>query len=95
MQKSLFSVYDVKSTIFSSPFISVNAATAIRAFAHAVNDPSTEIFQYPADYILYEVGSFDDTSGVVSPLSERIYLGTASQFKEIQIKEVNTNVDNS
>lgn len=82
MQKYLFSVYDVKANAFSNPFVAVNSNVALRSFATAANDANSEICQYPTDFILYQIGSFDDLSGILTPETERIHLGIASQFKE-------------
>lgn len=79
--KFLFSVYDSKAGVFSNPFTSVNKFTAIRDFQNAVNDANSAISQYPDDYILYEVGSFDDSTGDVCTSSPIVNLGVASQFK--------------
>lgn len=95
MQRLMFAVYDIKSQIFGSPFFSVNANTAVRSFAAAANDPNSEISQFPTDFILYELGSFDDTTGVICPHAERLYLCNAVQFQEnikIPMPEVVENV---
>lgn len=79
--KFLFSVYDTKAAVFSNPFTSVNKFTAIRDFQNAVNDPQSNISQYPDDYILYELGSFDDITGEVTASTPIVSLGPAAQFK--------------
>jgi len=92
MQKFIFAVYDLKTTLFSNPFFSVNANTAIRSFGAAANDPNTEICRFPSDFILYELGSFDDATGIFQIHTDRIYLGNAIQYQEVIIpKEVDAN----
>lgn len=88
MIKYLFSVYDVKAAAFSNPFVAVNSNVAVRSFSTAANDPNSEICQYAPDFILYQIASFDDVTGCVSPEPERIHLGIASQFKEYKPSEV-------
>lgn len=80
MQKSFFTVYDIKSLVFSSPFLAVNQECAVRSFANAANDFNSEINRNPADYILYEIATFDDTTCQIVPHPERQYLGTALQY---------------
>lgn len=62
MISDLFTVFDVKARTYCKPFCAENLATAIRAFAHAANDQTTEIGRYPEDFILYHLGAFDDQS---------------------------------
>jgi len=72
MQKSLYSVLDLRSAIFANPFISVNDMTALRDFGNAVNDPSTTLSKNPEDYQLFKIGSFDDTLGVISTCDRQL-----------------------
>jgi len=81
MQKFLYSVFDSKSRIFSTPFTSVNQFTALRDFSRASTDPTSDINKFPEDYTLYELGSFDDNSGVIAPHAQALNLGLAVQFK--------------
>lgn len=77
--KHLFSVYDSKSAIFSNPFTSLTKMTALRDFQTAATDGNSQISQYPEDFILFEIGTFDDEKGVLSPVIP-INLGSADQF---------------
>ncbi|AXH73206.1 MAG: nonstructural protein [Microviridae sp.] len=77
--KKIFCVYDNKSTVFANPFVSQNTATALRDFQTAATDPQSNLSQYPEDFILFEIGSFDEDKGVVSPILP-INLGSADQF---------------
>lgn len=80
MVKPFFCVYDIKSQVFSAPFLAVNSNCAVRSFANAANDENSDINRNPADFILYEIGSFDDNTCQIVPLPERQYLGTALQY---------------
>lgn len=64
----LFSIKDNISNTFSSPFLSTNDATAVRSFKHTVNDATTTIHHSPDDYVLYQVGLFDDSTGDINPV---------------------------
>lgn len=59
----VFSVWDEKGTVFSSPFFMANKGLAIRGFSDLVKDKSTRVAQHPEDYKLYLIGEFDDNSG--------------------------------
>ncbi|AXH77266.1 MAG: nonstructural protein [Microviridae sp.] len=77
--KKCFSVYDSKAQVFSNPFFSLTTMTALRDFQSAALDSNTQIAQYPEDFVLYEIGAFDDEKGtLVSCLP--VNLGTADQF---------------
>lgn len=79
MHKGIFSVYDVKSAIYGNPFYSSNLLTALRDFQTAASDPSSTISKYPADFQLFELGSFDDVLGQIT-LTQMVNHGPASQF---------------
>ncbi|AXH74677.1 MAG: nonstructural protein [Microviridae sp.] len=81
MQKSIFSVFDSKASVFATPFTSTNTATATRDFSRACNDPQSDLSAFPEDYFLYQIATFDDQTGLISPV-QIINLGNASQFKE-------------
>lgn len=63
----LFSVYDSKAEMYSAPFVERTHETARRSFLAAVRDDKSAVGQYPHDYALFVIGSFDDTSGVITP----------------------------
>lgn len=69
MTKKMFSVYDIKAAVFSSPFTSIRNETAIRDFTNACNDPDSMLSKNPGDYHLYELAEFDDYTGVITPIS--------------------------
>ena len=58
----LFTVYDSKGEIYRPPFAMVSTGAAIRGFITILNDPASEHSKYPADFTLFEVGSFDETN---------------------------------
>lgn len=66
----LFSIFDTKSNVYGPVMSFVNDNTAIRAFMEMlVNpDPNSLLSLYPADYLLYCVGIFDNETGVIESL---------------------------
>lgn len=82
MKLKAYSIYDSKGTIFNAPFFQHNAGLALRAFADLANDPQSTLFRHAGDFVLYEVGEFDDTTGLLAPYATHLHLGVASQFKE-------------
>jgi len=59
----MIAVKDAKIGSFARPVCVVNEATAVRAFADAVNDPTTEYHKHPEDYTIWSIGTYDDQTG--------------------------------
>ncbi|WNK15050.1 MAG: nonstructural protein [Microvirus sp.] len=80
MKLSIYSVYDSKTEAFAQPFYMQTKGAAIRAFSELANNKDHQIGKYPSDYGLFELGHWDDVSGVfvshVVPLS----MGLAQEF---------------
>lgn len=57
-----FAIYDTKSLAFGMPFFMQSAGAAVRAFGDLAGDPQSSISKHPSDYVLYEIGSFDDST---------------------------------
>lgn len=86
MIQKMFAVRDSKANAFLQPFFSSANGSAIRALADAVNDGKSPIALHPEDYILYEVGTFDDNLGVIEPVSPIKLLAMAVDLAHQVIK---------
>lgn len=64
MKHKVFSIFDVKSGIFNPPFMCRATGEAVRSFSQLANDKTTQVGMYPEDYILFEIGLFDDETAV-------------------------------
>lgn len=82
-----FGVRDVKAEAFVGTPIFVRArGLAVRAFGDQANDPSSDIGKYPADFQLFELGEWDEVTGVLTPREGGILdLGSGLAF--LQRKE--------
>ena len=60
------------------------AGVAIRSFRDEVNReaPDNEIFRHPADYELYQIGTFDDSTGAIEALQPPKLLSRALDLSE-------------
>ena len=65
----LFSVYDVVQNCYMPPFISPTLVGAKRAMSEVASDPKSLLNKYPDDYVLYQVGFFDKSKGVITGCS--------------------------
>ena len=84
MNRSIVSVYDTVAKVYGPPLAFLNAGEGVRWFSDMVNNPQDQsnIYKHPKDFVLFELGSYDDQSGEI--LSHKIptRLGLGSDFKE-------------
>lgn len=66
MELFIYSIYDKKTQIYARPFLLQNDATAIRAIQTTIMDQK-ELASYPDDYQVSCLGSFDETTGLITP----------------------------
>lgn len=78
-----FSVYDSKAEAFILPFYALTTGLAIRSFEEAANKEGHDFQKYAADYTLFEIGTYDTTTGLSENLTAHINLGTALQSSQV------------
>lgn len=83
----VFAVHDTKAKAFLQPFYSPSAGSALRAFGDAVNEKQCPFNKHPSDYMLYEIGSYDDSTASLDPLEVVKLMGCASDFIDLAPKE--------
>lgn len=79
MDTLLFSVYDQAAERFLDPFVAPTHAVAIRGFEAAIGKQGHPFQEYPQDYTLFQIGSFDAESGQLVPITPHS-LGNGVQF---------------
>lgn len=84
----VFSVLDEKAQAFAVPFVLQTRGLATRSFADAAVDPNISISRHPSDYVLYQVGTFDDNSGRLESLDVPERICKASDLLEAITKPV-------
>jgi len=75
----MYTIYDSKAGFYNRPFTARTKGEALRLFQQAANDKTTQIGEYPEDFILFEIGSFDDLTGNLAHESH-ISLGKAIDY---------------
>lgn len=80
MNLFVFSVYDSKVEAFMNPFFMNSKGEAIRAFSDTVADSKHPFAKHPADYTLFCLGTFDNSTGEFDRLSTPQSLGLAIEF---------------
>ena len=59
----VYSVFDVKAVAFMQPFFSPTRGQAIRSVTETLRDDKSLLVKYPEDFILHELGEFNDETG--------------------------------
>lgn len=77
MIQKMFSIKDQKAGIFYPPFFKNTHGEAERDFHTAVNDKQTKLFQYPEDFDLYYMGTYDDNNGTFQGLDTPLHVKKA------------------
>lgn len=83
MITNYYSVRDEKVGAFMPPFPMRSDGEAIRGFIDACADKNTAFSKHPADFVLFNVGKYDDVTGRFIP-SEPVEVMTATQATAVQ-----------
>jgi hypothetical protein len=61
----VFCVFDSKAVTFGMPFFTQNRGSAQRGIQMQIRqDPNSMLAQYPSDFSLMEMGTYDDETGL-------------------------------
>lgn len=63
MKLVVVSIHDSALAAFMQPFFVPTTGMAVRSFTDEVKRAESPMFRHRSDYILYEVGSFDEETG--------------------------------
>lgn len=86
MKHGIFSVYDSKAAAFIPPFYTPTKGMAVRSFKDAANDPTHAFFRNGEDYTLFQLGWFDDHTGMCEWFETKMPLGTALEFRAADVE---------
>lgn len=78
----VFAPHDAKLGVFMTPFFMLHLGQALRTWEDLCNDPQTIFSKHSSDFVLYEVGIFDDDTGLMSPHSPLQQVATAAEAKK-------------
>lgn len=76
----LFSVYDVKTAVYTPVFPALTCEGAKRQFGDMVGDSNHVYGKHPADFTLFYVADYDDSNGKILPLTAFDNLGNGVDF---------------
>jgi len=78
-----YSVYDMKIETYAKPFYQLTRGEALRSWTELANDANSQnmVSKHPADFVLFEVGEYDESTGRFENLNAPFSLGSALQYK--------------
>jgi len=76
MKLKIFSIYDKKALAHTDVFHFPQIGQAIRQIEDLLKSQHP-LAKHPADYDLYQLGEFDDVSGLITPLTPVLFIQTA------------------
>ncbi|WNK14465.1 MAG: nonstructural protein [Microvirus sp.] len=79
----VFAVYDSKVQTYAQPFFVPTAAAALRSFADIAKDTTHPIGKHPEDYTLMELGTYDESTGLLESLTTPHSQGVALEFMKV------------
>ena len=84
MIQTIVSVKDTAAQAFGRPVFVPAVPVAVRSFRDEVNrkDSTEDLARHPDDFELYELGSFDDSTGIVDVLEAPRLVARAKDLKE-------------
>lgn len=83
MKQVIVSVKDRAAGAFGRPFFVPSVGLAIRSFVDEVNRSAddNQMNRHPEDFDLFEIGSFDDETGIIECHAVPVELAQAKQVK--------------
>lgn len=67
MKLNVYSLHDLKALNYNQPFFALTDGAAVRIIQDVANDLSTSIGRHPADFVLFCIGTYDDSLGLMIP----------------------------
>jgi len=83
----MYTVLDFAAKVYLPPFCVPSERDAKHQFENAVLDPQTSISKYPADYTLYQIGEFDQRSGILTKLDLPLPIVNAAVYVKEKTNE--------
>lgn len=87
MKQKVYSLFDKKANAYLTPVYFSNAAEANRMLQTVVQTSDNNISRYPEDFVLYQLGEYDNSSGRFTSLDTPLFVSNATSYKKPVIKE--------
>lgn len=82
-EHGIYAVKDIKAELFKRPYVVNLEIDARRAFDSAVNDPMSQIHQFPQDFQLYKIGVFNENNGEIKTMAPTLITDALSVYRKI------------
>lgn len=80
-KSALCVIKDAKSDIYFPPSVSENTEAAKRAFHALIKRGTDFVFSnFPSDFDLWQVGEYDERSGMITAFSAPVHLANGADF---------------
>lgn len=70
----LYAVRDAKADAFMALNPGTSTGSVIRSFSDGVQTPDTPFNKHPEDYALFELGTYDEETGLVEGLPQPVHI---------------------
>lgn len=81
MIQPMFVIYDQAAEYFCPPFTSRSKGEAIRDFADTASQPGNQINKSPADFTLFEIGTYNNSDASFKVFESKVSHGTALELR--------------
>lgn len=78
---NVYVLFDAATKSYTSLHTAETDRVAIRGFSRAVNEPASMMHDSPEDFRLMCVGTFDQSTGLLSPLNTPLQVMAAEKVK--------------
>lgn len=65
METKIYTIFDTKTSAYMQPFFARTDGDAKRMIVETAKDTKTNLHQYPGDFTLFRIGTFNDQDGKV------------------------------
>ena len=91
----LYSVFDIKPKIYYPPNACHNVGDALRFYNNMFQREGSNFNRYPEDYQVFELGAFDDSTGMIEMLQNPTMIIRADELPVFDKEDKNGLVQDS
>lgn len=83
IEVKVYVVYDSKAEVFGNPILEETRRDALENWRIVANGDEKEnkVAKFPADFTLFEIGTYSRLTGSITMYEHKVSLGTALQHK--------------
>lgn len=83
----IYAIRDNKVSVYRTPFFNENVQDALRGLQITANDGQSQIFHFPGDFDLYQLGELNVITGVITPCEPPTFIQSAASFRKQNIED--------